>query len=71
MLDAEIFTEYNVNNDRVWRYYMDLKTNVVVNGSYAKKVYDALMNSSKSTTSNAEKRKVRLAEFSKNVKTSK
>ena len=47
---------------------MDLKTNVVVNGPSAKKVYDALMNSSKSATSNAERRKTRLAEFSKNSK---
>lgn len=50
---------------------MDLKTNVVVNGSAAKKVYDALLNSSKSATSNAEKRKARLIEFSKNIKASK
>ncbi len=50
---------------------MDLKTNVVVKGSSARKVYEALLNSSKSATSNAEKRKARLAEFSKNIKTSK
>ena len=50
---------------------MDLKTNIVVNGSAAKKVYEALMNTSMSTTSNAEKRKVRLAEFSKRIKASK
>lgn len=47
---------------------MDLKTNIVVNGPAAKKVYDALLNTSKSTTSNAEKRKARLAEFSKRIK---
>ncbi len=50
---------------------MDLKTNVVVNGPAAKKVYEVLMNISMSITSNAEKRKVRLAEFSKRIKTSK
>ena len=50
---------------------MDLKTNVVVNGSYAKKVYEAMMKISRSSPSNAEKRKERLAEFSKNIKASK
>lgn len=49
---------------------MDLKTNVVVNGSSAKKVYNTMMNISKNSPSNAEKRKERLAEFSKNIKAS-
>lgn len=49
---------------------MDLKTNVVVSGSSAKKVYDAMMKISKSSPSNTEKRKERLAEFSKNIKAS-
>lgn len=50
---------------------MDLKTNVVVVGSSAEKIYNTMINSSKSTPSNAKKRKKRLAEFSKNIKDSK
>ena len=50
---------------------MDLKTNVVVTGTSAKKIYDTMMNISKSAPSNSEKRKARLAEFAKNLKSSK
>lgn len=50
---------------------MDLKTNVVVKGSSAKKVYETLINTSKTTPSNALKRAARLAEFTKNYKASK
>ena len=50
---------------------MDLKTNVVVKGSSAKKVYETLINTSKTTPSNASKRAARLTEFTKNFKASK
>lgn len=50
---------------------MDLGTNVVVKGKKTRVVYETIITPSKGATSNAEKRKVRLAEFSKKIKTTK
>lgn len=50
---------------------MDLKTNVVVKGASAKKIYETLINTSKTFPSNSTKRAERLAAFSKNLKFSK
>ncbi|SFI52181.1 hypothetical protein SAMN04487775_102173 [Treponema bryantii] len=46
---------------------MDLTTNIVINGPSAKKIYDTMKKISKESTSNAEKRKKRLEEFTKNL----
>ena len=50
---------------------MDLKTNIVVKGSSAKKIYETLINTSKTFPSNSTKRAERLVAFSKNLKFSK
>ncbi|MBR1638762.1 MAG: hypothetical protein IJ688_05200 [Treponema sp.] len=50
---------------------MDLRTNVLVKGSGARKVYQTIMNSAKDTPSNVNRRKTRLADFSKKIKESK
>lgn len=47
---------------------MDLKTNIVVKGSSAKKIYETLINTSKTFLSNSTKRAERLAAFSKKFK---
>lgn len=50
---------------------MDLRTNVVVKGTNAQLVYNTIMETAKKTPSNSDKRKKRLADFSKKIKNSK
>ena len=50
---------------------MDLRTNVVVKGSNAQLVYNTIMETARKTPSNADKRKKRLADFSKKLNSTK
>lgn len=50
---------------------MDLRTNVVVKGSNAQLVYNTIMETAHKTPSNAEKRRKRLSNFSKKIKSTK
>jgi hypothetical protein len=50
---------------------MDLRTNVVIKGSNVQSVYKTIMETAKNTPSNSDKRKKRLEDFSKKIRSTK